>query len=95
MSRDWRSGRGVTAENPRPLPDQVTRLAGWPTPQARDGTPRGAQGKRFLNPERSNDLPDCIHMIFSNVQMENTGESRMLNPEFSLWLMGFPKGWLD
>jgi len=32
----------------------------WPTPQARDGDQRGAQAKRYLNPERSNDLPDAV-----------------------------------
>lgn len=37
-------------------------IALWPTPQARDGEARGAQAKRFLNPERSNDLPDCAAM---------------------------------
>lgn len=35
----------------------------WATPQARDGMPRGSQGKRFLNPERSNDLPDEVAMV--------------------------------
>ena len=48
-----------------PLPKQELRIAAidggaWPTPQARDATPRGAQAKRYTNPERSNGLPDAV-----------------------------------
>uniref|UniRef100_A0A6M3L0K8 Uncharacterized protein n=1 Tax=viral metagenome TaxID=1070528 RepID=A0A6M3L0K8_9ZZZZ len=35
----------------------------WPTPQARDGDNRGAQAKRYMNPQRSNDLPDAVAMF--------------------------------
>ena len=35
----------------------------WPTPQCRDGDQRGAQPKRFLNPARSNDLPDAVAFV--------------------------------
>ena len=37
--------------------------SGWPTAQARDGTPRGGQAKRFTNPERSNDLTDAVMLV--------------------------------
>jgi hypothetical protein len=52
------------------LPDEVAMVQAapmkpWATPQARDGTPRGAQAKRFLNPDRSNDLPDEVAMVLS------------------------------
>jgi hypothetical protein len=52
------------------LPDEVAMvqtapMKPWATPQARDGTPRGAQAKRFLNPDRSNDLPDEVAMVLS------------------------------
>ena len=66
------------------LPGEVIRRV-WPTPQARDATPRGAQGRRFLDPERSNDLPDAV-----DHKMEDTGQ---LNPRWVAWLMGFPAGW--
>jgi hypothetical protein len=59
----------------------------WPTPQARDGTPRGAQGKRFLNPDRSNDLPDAV------AASQTVGGT--LNPTWVEWLMGWPLGWTD
>ena len=36
----------------------ATRM--MPTPTARLGTPRGAQAKRYVNPERSNDLDDAV-----------------------------------
>jgi DNA (cytosine-5)-methyltransferase 1 len=32
----------------------------WPTPTARLGANRGAQAKRYTNPERSNDLDDAV-----------------------------------
>jgi len=32
----------------------------WPTAQARDGDQRGMQPKRYLNPDRSSDLPDAV-----------------------------------
>ena len=44
---------------------QTAPIKPWATPQARDGTPRGAQAKRFLNPDRSNDLPDEVAMVLS------------------------------
>jgi hypothetical protein len=44
------------------LRDAVRRdeLRAWPTPTARLGQARGAQPKRYLNPERSNDLDDAV-----------------------------------
>ena len=38
--------------------DQQAQLAGWPTPQGRDGSHGGAQAKRATDPKRSNDLDD-------------------------------------
>ena len=43
--------------------NNVVQTAGWPTAQARDGTPRGGQAKRFTNPERSNDLTDAVMLV--------------------------------
>lgn len=42
------------------LENQVATI---PTPQARDGNHGGPQGKRFLNPERSNDLDDFVDAL--------------------------------
>ena len=42
------------------LENQVATL---PTPQARDGNHGGPQGKRFLNPERPNDLDDFVDAL--------------------------------
>jgi hypothetical protein len=67
------------------LPQMVNSVEKWPTPQARDATPRGAQAKRFFNPERSNDLPDAVDAV-----EEKSGN---LNPEWTAWLMGLPIGW--
>jgi hypothetical protein len=46
--------------NSDPLNVAVQR---WPTPTARLGDPRGPQGKRFLNPARSNDLDDAVDAV--------------------------------
>lgn len=35
----------------------------WSALQARDGGQRGNQPKRFLNPDRSNDLPDDVELV--------------------------------
>ena len=40
----------------------------WPTPQRRDGDPRGAQAKRYHNPARSNDLPDAVAASTSSAE---------------------------
>jgi len=68
------------------LPGEMIRRT-WPTPQARDGTPRGAQAKRYLDPERSNDLPDAVDHAEQ--------KSGQLNPMWTAWLMGFPIGWTE
>jgi hypothetical protein len=62
--------------------EQVVRK--WPTPQARDATPRGGQAKRYLDPKRSNDLPDALSAV---------GNGGSLNPRWVEWLMGWPIGW--
>lgn len=60
-------GRLVWQIMPSTLPIDATGcgspLKPWATPQARDGTPRGAQGARFLHPDRSNDLPDEVAFV--------------------------------
>lgn len=83
------------------LPGAVATVKGWPAPRAREGDSRGAQGERFLNPERSNDLPDCADLIgvttklsgATSEQQEKDGYRGVLNPAFSLWLQGYPAGW--
>jgi hypothetical protein len=58
----------------------------WPTPTARLGDSRGAQAKRYHNPERSNDLDDAVAA---------SGTLGSLNPTFVEWLQGFPMGWTE
>ena len=48
---------------------------GLPTPQARDGDPRGDQAKRALNPERSNDLPDFAKLAGWATPQSSDGNS--------------------
>jgi hypothetical protein len=85
------------------LSEQVRRKQMWPTPQARDGDQRGAQAKRFLNPERSNDLPDAVAFKTPRTTPRSAREydgttplgGGGLNPTWVEWLMGFPLGWTD
>jgi hypothetical protein len=60
------------------------RRAVWPTPGARLGDQRGAQAKRYHNPERSNDLDDAVAA---------TGTTGQLNADWVSILMGFPADW--
>ena len=76
------------------LSGQVRTAKQWATPQARDGTQRGNQAKRFLNPKRSNDLPDEV-MLISNGSSAPTEKRGALNPEFVCWLMGYPPEYLN
>ena len=54
------SVRVASGETRGLLENQVATL---PTPQARDGNHGGPQGKRYLNPERSNDLDDFVDAL--------------------------------
>ena len=57
-TRDWKDGGNPNVNVPlNGLLGRVVWLAGWPTPQASDGS-GGGQAKRALNPARSNDLMD-------------------------------------
>lgn len=69
-------------------------LAGWLTPKL----PRGDQAKRFLDPARSNDLPDCVKLVSGPIMTSSpagTARSGALNPAFTLWLMGYPPEWFS
>ena len=55
----------------------------WPTPQSRDW--KSGDGKRFPDPERSNDLNDAV-------DFREVSQGR-LNPSWVEWLMGWPSGW--
>ena len=51
-------------------------LRGLPTPQAMDGDPRGAQGKRYLNPARSNNLDDALDALESRLLLPTPTRTR-------------------
>ena len=56
-----------------PLPAEAAAVADarlWSAIQQRDGGQRGNQAKRFLDPERSNDLPDEVALIAEDSMAE-------------------------
>lgn len=71
----------------------------WPTPSARDYK-GGYQGGRMRNGHISTDSLDITAQLTGeqsnglNVETAKPARSR-LNPMFSLWLMGFPKSWIQ
>lgn len=71
----------------------------WPTPSTRDHK-GGYQGGRIRNGHISTDTLDITAQLTGeqsnglNVETAKPARSR-LNPMFSLWLMGFPKSWIQ
>tara|TARA_Y100001973_G_C5187622_1_gene328895 strand:+ start:528 stop:1427 length:900 start_codon:yes stop_codon:yes gene_type:complete len=71
----------------------------WPTPSTRDYK-GGYQGGRTRNGHISTDTLDITAQLTgeqsngSNVETEKPARFR-LNPMFSLWLMGYPKSWIQ
>ena len=68
------------------LKDQVTLIAGWPTPRANDAEKRGQ-----ISGDPRNGLPG-LAMNGISASTEKPVEYR-LNQNFSRWLMGFPAEW--
>ena len=97
-TRDWRDGRAsqeTMQRNARPLNEQATMLAGWPTPMA------GSPGTDKYNPAGNTDssrrtvaLTPGQTLIGSSASTASTAGYR-LNPNFSRWLMGFPADWAN
>ena len=86
-----RSSEGAKAEFARKgtgadLPTMAT-LAGWPTPQQSDGT----AGATSRGHGRTNEML-IGGLARSFAETEKPG---VLNPAFSLWLMGFPAAWVS
>lgn len=100
---DARGSRNATSGRSNPdsehhtgetLNDQIRGIAGWATPQASDpvegartdpSSPQKCLGrdiKTFL-------IPGLTFASF----LVPTGKRVVLDPEFSLWLMGFPEAW--
>jgi len=89
-------------------PITVDRDSGsWPTPRTVDGTGGAARlnekGKRQSDTtgiEYGATLRDSVHTLTgeqsSGLDVKTTKRARFrLNPKFSLWLMGYPKSWIN
>lgn len=84
-----------------PLPRLVRDIGGsasgfWlPTPIARDWKDTPGMSRTGTNPDasvrkREDTLPRAIY-----AREGSLAGSGIVNPQFSLWLMGFPDGWLE
>lgn len=76
------------------LQDEVTILAPWPTPAARDW--KDGAAPTILSSDRTDRLTHCVQQIPGPIQSMFSGEtvaSGQLNPEHSRWLMGLPPEW--
>jgi hypothetical protein len=77
------------------LPRLVLGIAGsdsgyWlPTPIARDWKDTPGMAKQAGERKRTDTLPRAIYD-----REKSPARSGIINPQFSLWLMGFPAGWL-
>lgn len=94
LSRMFPTPRTTDAHTPgehgRGGRDLRTEVAlNFPTPTARLGTPRGAQAKRYVNPERSVDLDDAVAWLQSGEPSEQPspdGNSSLDDPlQPQLW----------
>ena len=73
-----------------PLSQQV---AGWATPTSRDGRSEiGSPEMMRRRQDRSQGKPLSKQVLGTTASPSPAGA---LNPEFSLWLMGFPSEWLS
>lgn len=78
-----------------PLPplvlDMDESVSGFllPTPTARDWKDTPGMAKEPDDRTRNDQLPRRIYVLENSLP-----RSGIINPEFSLWLMGFPAGWL-
>lgn len=74
----------------------VARTAGWPTPRAQDGR-KGALRSENRRGNTGHDLPTAARRILGPGQSGSIAQTEcagLLNPEFSRWLMGYPRGWI-
>ena len=73
-------------------------LAGWATPTTRDHKDTGdlsGSMTRLDGKARNDTIPRQAHGLTSSGSPAATGRPGQLNPAFSLWLMGYPAGWVS
>ena len=89
--------------NPGMTLADAVRLVGWATPSARDWKDTPGMSQTGVNPNgttrtRLDQLPRQAHLAISGQKQTTTDAATentvLLNPAFSLWLLGFHSEWL-
>jgi hypothetical protein len=94
-ARDFKSNEGseafhqARAEQTRgkPLSEQAHQLASWATPRV---TNNGGNGSPIRAEDGRARLEDQVHGAIATGSPAQTEKRGQLNPDFSLWLQGFP-----
>ncbi|KKN11040.1 hypothetical protein LCGC14_1030710, partial [marine sediment metagenome] len=77
----------------------ASQLAGWPTATVNDATGSKYQYSSGDHSKPVLKLPGAVELIGQDPAPSNaetaSGAAYRLNPRFSLWLQGYPDGWVS
>lgn len=98
QARDWKGPQGRAYKGEVMDLPATAQMAGWPTPNAEDakaGQSQAQNRQQSSLPKTANwvEVVQLSGPLPSGIHAE-TGKQGVLNPAFSLWLMGYPAEWV-